>query len=144
MTDVKVFITIEKVTNVIMFFTMDKSFVEWLEGELNDRGWNSSELARRSGVSQSAISLVLNGERNPGNSFCDGIARAFKIPPDTVYQMAGLLPVKPNDDSTVSEITHIYHELNDENRQDLLDYARLRREKQERGTEKSAKRHRVP
>lgn len=145
MTFVKRVITREKVTSVIMFFTMDKSsFVEWLEDQLDERTWTPSELSRRSGISQSAISLVLNGERKPGNAFCDGIAKAFKMPPDTVHRLAGLLPVKPNDDSTVSEITTIYHELDDENRQDLLDYARLRLQKQERGTEKNAKRHRVP
>ena len=132
MTSVKVCFTNEKVTGVIMFVTMNKNFVEWLDLQLRERKWSPSELARNSGVSQSAISLVLKGDRNPGNNFCDGIAKAFNIPPDDVYRIAGLLPMKPNDDQTVSEITHIYHELTDENRDDLLDYARLRLQKQER------------
>ena len=143
MTSVKGSITTEKVTDVIIYFAMEKSFIEWLQDELSDRGWSGSELSRRSGVSQSAISLVLSGNRQPGTEFCDGIARAFKIPVDSVYRVAGLLPVKPSDDETVSEITHIYHNLTDENREDLLDYARSRLQKQDREKSKSGKRNRV-
>jgi len=132
MTDVKSFITTEKVTNVIISFAMEKSFVNWLDARLKEKGWSGSELSRRSGISQSAISLVLSGNRQPGVEFCEGVAKAFRIPKDDVYRMAGLLPSKPNADQTVSEITHIYHELDEDNQQDLLDYARLRLQKQER------------
>ncbi len=123
---------------------MAKAFVEWLDGELSTRGWSRAELARRSGVTESSLSLIYSGAREPGVRTCKSIAKALRIPEDTVYRMADLLDVKPNDDETVSEITHIYHELDEENQQDLLDYAKLRLQKQERGTEKSAKRHRVP
>jgi transcriptional regulator with XRE-family HTH domain len=140
MTDVKGFITHEKVTGVIMFITMDMSFIKWLEAEMRARELSISEMARRSGVSQSAISLVLKGDRNPGTAFCDGVAIAFKIPPDTVYRMAGLLPSKPNADETVTEIEHIYHQLTDDNRTDLLDYARSRLHKQERENDKQSSR----
>ena len=145
MTVVKVCITTEKVTNVIICFTMDKSlFVVWLEDELETREWSPSDLARRSGISQSAISLVMNGKRSPGMEFFDGISKAFKVPLDLVYQKAGALPVKPNADEAVSELTHIYHELNEDNKQDLLDYAKMKRHKQERDTKNNGKRYRVP
>ena len=135
--------TKEKVTDVIIMFTMDKSFVEWLDAELGERGWSPTELARRSGLSQSAISLVLSGDRNPGNKFCDGIARAFKLPKETVYRIADILDVKPNDDETVEEIVHIAHALSDTNKQDVRDYAKLRLEKQEKETSKHGKRDRI-
>ena len=123
---------------------MAKVFVEWLDAELSARGWSRAELARRAGVTEASLSLIYSGDREPGTKICKGIAKALKLPDDVVYRVAGLLDVKPNEDQTVSEITHIYHELDEENQQDLLDYARLRLQKQERGTEKNAKRHRVP
>lgn len=74
---------------------------------------------------------------------CMAFAGALKIPPDDVYRAAGLLPMKPNADETVSEIVHIYHLLNDNNQDDLLDYAKNRLSKQEREAKKSGKRIRV-
>lgn len=143
MTFVKGSITTEKVTGVIISLLMEKSFIEWLDENLEDKGWSGSELSRRSGISQSAISLVLSGRRQAGIEFCDGIAKAFKLPPDQVYRIAGILPLKPNNDETVSEIVHIYHLLNDNNQDDLLDYAKNRLSKQEREAKKSGKRIRV-
>lgn len=106
---------------------------------MNDKQWSQAELARRSGLSRTSISYVISGQANPGDALCRAIAKAFQIPIDDVYRVAGLLPVKPNADETVSEITHIYHELDEDNRQELLDYARLRLNKQER--EQSGKQH---
>jgi len=60
------------------------------------------------------------------------MAKAFKLPVDDVYRAAGILPLKPNDDEVVSKIVHIYHLLNEINKEDLLDYAKNRLAKQER------------
>ena len=114
------------------FDKMNSSFSQWLIKNLNDRLWSQAELARRSGLSRTAISDVISGKANPGDVLCRAIAKAMQLPADDVFQIAGILPMKPNADQTVSEITHIYHELTDENRDDLLDYARLRLQKQER------------
>lgn len=122
---------------------MAKEFTEWLDSELAVREWTRAELARRAKINESSLSLIYSGGREPGPKVCDGIARAFKMPADIVYRMAGILPVKPSDDETVSEITHIYHNLNDVNKEDLLDYARMRLSKQEREEKKSGKRDRV-
>lgn len=131
-TSVKVSITTQKVTDVIIYFAMEKTFIEWLEDELQERSWNGSELSRRSGMSQASVSMVLSGRRQAGNEFCDGVAKAFKMPPETVYRIAGLLPVKPNADEVVLEITHLSEKLDEANREDVRDYARLRLKKQER------------
>ena len=37
---------------------------------------------------------VLSGTTNPGLDFCRGIARAFKLPLEDVFRLAGILPVK--------------------------------------------------
>lgn len=131
--------TIVTLKNVTMGLTMVKTdFVEWLDERLNERGWTRAELAKRANISEASLSLLYSGARKPGMKMCQGIAAALKLSPDDVYRAAGLLDAKPSDDEVVSEIAHISHSLNENNRQDLLDYARLRLQKQEK--EQSGKR----
>jgi len=74
---------------------MESNFVDWLTTEVERRGWNNSELARRAGVGHSTVSQVLSLQQNPGLGFCIGVARAFDIPPEDVLRLAGLLPPLP-------------------------------------------------
>ncbi len=69
-----------------------ESFSDWLVIQLNDKGWSQAELSRQAGVSRAAISAVIVGTRNPGNDLCEAIARALKLPPETVFRAAGILP----------------------------------------------------
>ena len=48
---------------------MSDKFRAWLSEELDQRGWSQSELARRAGVSQFAVSSVISGNRNPGADY---------------------------------------------------------------------------
>jgi len=73
----------------------NKEFVDWLNGNLEERGWLAAELARRSGVSQSQISLVTSGQRNPGPEFCRDVALAFGEDPTHIFRMVGYLPAAP-------------------------------------------------
>ena len=68
------------------------TFIAWLYLELDNRDWSQADLARRSGLTPSAISLVISGDRNPGPTFCNAVAVALYIPPPVVFQAAGLLP----------------------------------------------------
>lgn len=122
---------------------MEKTFVEWIDSELEAREWTRADLARKAGITESSLSLIYSGGRSPGKKTCDGIAKAFRLPPDQVYRIAGILPMKPNNDETVTEIVHIYHLLNEDNKDDLLDYAKNRLSKQERGDKKNVRRVRV-
>lgn len=70
-------------------------FVAWLTRELNERGWSNSELARRSELVPSTISMVISGRAKPGWEFCLGVARALGFPPEMVLRRAGLLPALP-------------------------------------------------
>jgi transcriptional regulator with XRE-family HTH domain len=86
-------------------------FSEWLMNELNKREINQSELARLSGISRGAISHIINGVRQPGPEVCDAIAKALKLPPETVFRAAGLLPPKPEIDQKIEDLNHLLREL---------------------------------
>ena len=85
-------------------------FGDWLTSEMNKRGFSQAELARRSNVSQSAISLVLSGQRKPGEDLCRAIAHTLGYPPETVFRAAGILP--PAKDRT-PEIDAVIEAMND-------------------------------
>ena len=76
----------------MIYFTMETEFVTWLVHELNEKGWNNSELARRAGIVPSTVSMILSQQKKPGPSFCTGIAHALSVPPERVFRKAGLLP----------------------------------------------------
>lgn len=73
------------------------SFQEWLLAELRERGWSLSELARRADVGVSSLSMIVNELRGPGPDVLLGIARALRLPPETVFRRAGLLPDEPDE-----------------------------------------------
>jgi len=68
---------------------------EWLDQQIKERGWSSSELARRAGISQSSVSNVLTGKQIPGLEFCKGVARALDVRTEELLQRAGHLPPMP-------------------------------------------------
>jgi transcriptional regulator with XRE-family HTH domain len=68
---------------------------DWLGQQLQERGWSSSELARRAGVSQSSVSNVLTGKQIPGLEFCKGVAQALDVRTEELLQRAGHLPPMP-------------------------------------------------
>jgi transcriptional regulator with XRE-family HTH domain len=65
-------------------------FSQWLQRELEQRGWRQSDLARNSGVDNGLVSRLINGERNPGVDTCRAIARAFGLSDIQVLEIAGL------------------------------------------------------
>lgn len=72
----------------------EMSFGEWVQAELNSRGWDQAELARRSHISDAHISRLVSGGRRPGQESAKAIARALRLPPEDVMRQAGILPPK--------------------------------------------------
>jgi|SRR3990172_2374270 len=86
---------------------VDKSdFAVWLEAQLKEQGITQAELARRAGVTRAAINGILTGARGPGVDLCNGIARALKLPPETVYRVAGIPLSEAKKDPWVEEMDH--------------------------------------
>ena len=82
------------------------NFGAWLLQELERREMSQSELSRVSGLSRGTLSNLISGTRGRGPDSIEAIARAFKMPPEHVFRMAGLLPQKADTDEWVEEMNH--------------------------------------
>jgi transcriptional regulator with XRE-family HTH domain len=110
---------------------MEINFADWLRKKLKERDWTQAELSRRSGVSTPQITRVLSGERGLGEQSIKGIAQALQLPPEVVFRAAGLLPQVTEKHSKMNELDHLATQLEGDNLQDLIDYAKMRLKKQE-------------
>ena len=92
-------------------------FTSWLRQEMQERGMSQADLARKSGLTTAAISNLVNGNRNLGEEAGRAIARAFDIPAETIFRMAGLLPPQTDEaDPLVSEGMVLLSQLPDDQR----------------------------
>lgn len=103
-------------------------FGQWLERQINERGWNISELARRGEVSHVAILRVINGDRNAGPDLCRAIAKALEMPEEKVFRLAGHLSAlpAPDDDLSFAEVYDMMKRLTPEERQEIMEYVEWR------------------
>jgi transcriptional regulator with XRE-family HTH domain len=112
-----------------------------ITSELETRGWSMRELGRRAGVSHAQISNVVSGSAKPGADFCLSVARAFRMPPEKVLRLGGLLPPLPGpeDDLVLKELLEVTKQLAPDGRQEVLEYAmwRYRRQQEQREQESS-------
>jgi transcriptional regulator with XRE-family HTH domain len=82
-----------------------ESLENWLNEQLQTRGWSQSEAARRSGISPSMFSQVISGAAKPGPDFLTGIAQAFSITRREAFQRAGMIESEPPTDTpTIQEM----------------------------------------
>lgn len=91
--------------------TQQEQFITWLNGELDRRGWSRSEAARRGEVSASMMDKVIGGFSNPGIEFCKGVSRAFKMPLEEVFRLAGILPDRGANGRPVRDKRGIVYEI---------------------------------
>jgi transcriptional regulator with XRE-family HTH domain len=101
--------------------TERSAFGLWLLSELETRRWSMRELARQTGVSESTISRIISGKRNPSTRLSRRIAEALHLPPETIFREAGLLPESNEEAPGVREALYLFQELpEDEQRRVLL------------------------
>jgi len=86
-------------------------FAEWLQSEMDKRGWSQSDCARACDLNRAVINKLLNGKCKPQPTTLMAISRGFKIPLETVYRAAGLLPPSNDGDESTLELVHIFHSL---------------------------------
>lgn len=110
-----------------MLATVNTVFSEWLVGELADRDMSQSELSRRAGVTRTAISDIVNGRRNPGRELATSIAKAFSLPPEQVFRVAGFLPPAIEVNEEIEQIIHEVEQLPKQDQQEVLAYIRMKK-----------------
>jgi transcriptional regulator with XRE-family HTH domain len=86
-------------------------FADWLQAEMDKRGWSQSDCARAADLNRAVINKLLNRKSRPQPFTLVAIARAFKIPVETAYRAAGLLPPNVDGDDTVDELIHIFKSI---------------------------------
>jgi len=95
-------------------------FQQWLKDELDKRYWTYNELARQADLSSAYVSMVMTGQRNPGEKFCTGVAKALNLPISDVFRRAGILPAKPPADSLAETALHLFRLLSEQDQDRLL------------------------
>lgn len=119
------------------------NFSSWLLIELNTRNWSQADLARASGLTRSTISYYLSPKsKSPDEEALKEIARAFKLPIETVYRAVGLLPQQTPENETIEQITHLTKELPPQEQQDILEFIKLRHRLSEQREKNETKRTR--
>ena len=86
-------------------------FAEWLELEIGKRGWSQSDCARACDLNRAVINKLLNGKCKPQPNTLIAIARGLKIPVETAYRAAGLLPPSGDEDDSILELLHIFKSI---------------------------------
>ncbi len=71
-----------------------ESFSNWLLKELRDRDMSQSDLAHIAKLGSGTISNIMTGNRKVGQDTLVKIAHALHLPPDFVFEKAGILPPK--------------------------------------------------
>lgn len=101
------------------------NFAEFLQDELDTRGWKASDLVKRSKLSPAIISRALNSERLPSPESLSAIASALGYPPERLFRIAGILPPKPEIDEITEKLIHLVAQMNELERADVHEYAAL-------------------
>ena len=105
--------------------SVNEEFIRWLSDEMESRSWSQGEMARRSGMSQALVSLLLLGKSAPGLDSLHGIARAFKMRKEDVFRKAGYLDPLPGDDLALTELQYLIPRLPTNARARVLEYVRF-------------------
>lgn len=125
---------------VICDYLMETKFVDWLLDELNKRSMSQADLARMSSITPAQISRIISGQRKPGEEALSSIARAFKLPPETVFRAAGLLPDEKPDNYLTVEANFLMSLLTPQQREEAIRYIRYLASQQEGNIESHATR----
>jgi transcriptional regulator with XRE-family HTH domain len=86
-------------------------FAVWLQLEIDRRGWSQSDCARACDLNRAVINKLLNRKCKPQPVTLIAIARGFKIPVETVYRVAGLLPFSSDGDDSAQEVIHLFKNI---------------------------------
>lgn len=70
-------------------------FGDWLQGQLDAKGWSQADLERASGVSSAQISRIISGTRGVEAESLRAFAKALGMSQAELFYAAGLQTEKP-------------------------------------------------
>lgn len=111
--------------------TERSAFGRWLLEHLENKRWSMRELARRCDVSESTVSRIVSGKRNPSPDLCRRMAQVLELPPETVFRAASHLPHVDDRSPKEEEALHLFRRLPDGERDRVLLIMRALLEAQE-------------
>jgi DNA-binding XRE family transcriptional regulator len=102
------------------------TFAEWLISEMDKRNLSQADLARAANVTRSTINGVVTETRGPGGELCKAIAKAFHMPAEEVFRIAGLLPPSPNVDKDTAQMIELLSKLSPDERKEVMNYVKFK------------------
>lgn len=106
---------------------MGKVLNNWLQAQLQAKGWSLRELGRRANLSHSYLSKIMNDEMEPGAKFYMGVARAFDLDAAAIERLdrEGIDPgdlAAFDDEGLGAEIIRLVQALPPEEKREVLRY----------------------
>lgn len=89
------------------------NFGEWLRDELNKKKISQTELAHIIRVTPAQVSRILSGERSTTSETLVEIAHALRLPPEFIFEKAGILPTKHELSPIKRKLAHLAEDLPD-------------------------------
>ncbi len=102
-----------------------EDFADYVVKEMNNRGWDQSELSRRSGITTSQLSRVINRESRPGLDFCKRLAKAYGLRDVDVMRIAGLIDSDADSKEFTAPIRNTIRYMQDMDEKDQADVEAL-------------------
>ena len=114
-----------------MLTTMDRMELnDWLKVKLANMNWTQLELAKKSGLDPSQISRLIHGDRKPSIDIVIAISKALMLDNDEFMWVMGWRDEKPPKDEEAEKCMSILSQLNEEERQEVLSFAKFKKEQQ--------------
>ena len=108
---------------------------KWLNEQLVARDWSQNRLGKEAGVSSGEMSRIMNGKL-PGVEVALALARALRVPTETILRLAGRIPQAPLSSPEFDEWGELFHQLGDEDRTEMLQIGRLKAGKNDKRKQK--------
>ena len=89
--------------------SMANKLGEFIEQEVQRRGWSFRELARRAKLSPPTVMAAVSGENKQKAETLRKLARALSVPAETLFRLTGDLA--PADEQQERELKAVFYEL---------------------------------
>ncbi len=109
-----------------------QTFSEWLWEQMVKHEWSQVDLARHANITKQAVNNYLNNDRIPKKDAMEKLAHALKLPVETLYRAAGVLPSITEAEAKLLQLEEIYRNISDDKRDEFLRYGEYLREQEER------------